>query len=260
MSAFGYHGLKEIAARDGRSLAELIALSDDVDPFMFDRPGRRLDGAQWFADLWERLAIPDGVHLRRLHYLLVSTPGIMCPSGEPYTNTHRNWKTLLSTSADARFGGLVDAAAFVDRRAAEPIVHMPEDTGSDASVSVFPPSWFSPLITFDKADSSALLDYEPTQYEFPDLPNVRLSEPKAIEPYAIELWIEKSTMNDILLPLAQRRGVGLVTGVGEFVSTGGARGFSTFPTTIRPATACRCRSPAKLSFSFGVMAMMSTFG
>jgi hypothetical protein len=72
-----YETLKALAAEYRQPLYSLLALSDDVDPFIAGRPGRRLEGAQWFAAMWEELEVPDGVHLRRLHYLLVSTPGIV---------------------------------------------------------------------------------------------------------------------------------------------------------------------------------------
>lgn len=213
MSSLRYDELKAMAAQLGRPLHSLIALSDDNDPFLCNRPGRRLERAQWFADLWDRLEILNGVHLRRLHYILISTPGITRPDGRLYTNTHDDWKLLGWASQDARYLDLVDAGAFVDRRAPEPITYMPEDEGSPASIYV---ASTDPWV--QQADS-ALLDYQPCDYSFPDLPRLDLAEPTIAEPYAIELWIEKSTMNDILLPLAERLRVGLVTGLGELSVT-----------------------------------------
>ena len=125
MSSFRYHELKAMAAQHGLTLENLTALSSDNDPFLCDRPGRRLERAQWFADLWHRLEIPNGVHLRRLHYILISTPGITRPDGRRYTNTFDDWKLLGWASQDARYRGLVDAGAFVDRRAPEPIIYTP---------------------------------------------------------------------------------------------------------------------------------------
>ena len=43
--------------------------------------------------------------------------------------------------------------------------------------------------------------------------------PDIVEDYAIEIWAEKSTMNDVLEPLARRLDVTLVTGVGELSHT-----------------------------------------
>jgi hypothetical protein len=208
-----YQRLKALGATLNRPLASLIALTDDNDPFLADRPGRRKDGAKWFAALWRRLDVPDGVHLRRLHYMLVSTAGIRLPDRTPYANTHRCWKLLCSASADARYLDLVPAGAFVDRRAAEPVIFVPTDTSTDASI----------FIHASQPDvgqaNTASLDYEPTQYDFPELPSATLYEPQVADPYAIELWAEKSTMNDILLPLAHSRSVTLITGLGELSAT-----------------------------------------
>jgi hypothetical protein len=179
-----------------------------------DRPGRRKEGAEWFSNLWNRLEVPDGVHLRRLHYLLVSTPGIRLPNGAPYENTHHCWKWLGRASQDARYLDRVPASAFVDRRAAEPVVYIPSDVGSDALILIR-----SARPSLGGEDDCALLEYDPPNYEFPDLPRACLQEPHVADPYAIEVWAEKSTANDILLPIAQNRGVTLVTGVGELSVT-----------------------------------------
>jgi hypothetical protein len=137
-------------------LESLIALSDDHDPYLADRPGRRLKGAQWFAALWSRLEIPNGVHLRRLHYLLVSTATIVHPNGKPYQNTHGCWKYLGGASADARYLDLVPAGAFVDRRAREPIVYIPNDEGRHASIGIYRDE---PSI--EGTSNAVLMDYEP---------------------------------------------------------------------------------------------------
>ena len=56
-------------------------------------------------------------------------------------------------------------------------------------------------------------------YTFPPLPALTVSAPEIVEDYVIEIWAEKSTMNDILVPLARRLGVTLVTGLGELSHT-----------------------------------------
>ena len=210
---FGYDAVKALAAELRLPLKAVITLSDDNDPYLADRPGRRLEGAQWFAALWSQLEIPNGVHLRRLHYLLVSTATIVLPNGRPYENTHGCWKCLGGASADARFLDLVPAGAFVDRRAPEPIVYIPDDEGRDAAIGVCDDE---PSIN---EENVPLLDYEPQSYTFPELPDAVFTPPTLTEPYALEIWIEKSTVNDILLPLARTRGVTLVTGVGELSIT-----------------------------------------
>jgi hypothetical protein len=210
---FNYEALKTLGESLDRPLGTLIALSDDNDPFLCNRPGRRKDGAQWLAELWNRLDVPNGVHLRRLHYLLVSTTGITLPNGAPYENTHKCWADLGRASLDARCLDLVPAGVFVDRRAAEPIIYIPSDAGSEASVLI----QSSRPALVEECDS-ALLQYDPPNYEFPDLPSAYLREPH-VPDYALEIWAEKSTANDVLLPIAQNRGVTLLTGVGELSLT-----------------------------------------
>jgi hypothetical protein len=51
--------------------------------------------------------------------------------------------------------------------------------------------------------------------ELPDLPWLYLDINASVQKYIVELWIEKSTQNDWLVPLCQQRGVNLVIGVGE---------------------------------------------
>jgi hypothetical protein len=60
------------------------------------------------------LAIPHGVHLRRLHYLLFSTATIVFPNGKPYENTHNCWEYLGRASSDARYLDLVPRGELED--------------------------------------------------------------------------------------------------------------------------------------------------
>ena len=208
-----YNDIAAMAAELRRPMASLIALSDDNDPWLADRPGRRRDGATWFAELWSRLEIPDGVHVRRLHYSLVARANITLPDGSPYQNTHKCWKFLGSCSADARYLDLVDAGAFVDRRVGEPLIYTPEDEASPAQLI-----HHGTGLEFE-AEDDPFIHYTPKNYEIPQLPATYLAKPGIVEPYALEMWVEKSTADDILLPIAQARRVGLVTGVGEMSIT-----------------------------------------
>jgi hypothetical protein len=128
ISKLNYEGLKALAEELGRPVTTLIALTAGNDPFYAGMPSRRSD-AEWFAGIWERFGFTSGVHLRRIHYRLVSgaTP-IPMQNGAPYENTLECWAELSITSKSARNLRLVDPAAFVDRRnAAAVLVNLVEN-------------------------------------------------------------------------------------------------------------------------------------
>jgi hypothetical protein len=87
--------------------------------------------------------------------------------------------------------------AFVDRRNDEPRIYAPEPEEIDPSITMqdLTPDCWAP--------------------DFPDLPNLVLQDFHAEQDYLVEVWIEKSTQNDWLVPLCKQRGVNLVVGIGE---------------------------------------------
>jgi hypothetical protein len=216
-----YDAIKELAVKLDRPALTLIALSDQNDPFYLN-PSRQAM-AHWFGQIWAVLDPPDGVHLRRLHYRLVSLPGDQRPpklDGSRYENTLNDWKQFSRASTDARARSLVDEAKFTDRRAGEPIYLASErdseddsedDSDSSASVVAFATGDVSP------PEGSAFgVFYRRLEYAFPAMrAYISVSAPTLAEPYAIEVWAEKSTQNDILEPLARSQNVTLVTGMGE---------------------------------------------
>lgn len=197
-----YEQIKAYALEHGCRVDELLALARKNDPFYCGQPGQVLQ-AQWFASLWERFDFPQGVHLRRIHYLLVSQdPPISDACGTAYANTERCWKLLGEASKVARYLELVPLSAFTDRRNPEPFIYEPD-----------PPGWFSCMVA-----SYTWLDGDEVP-EMPEVPSAYLCRPKESHHYHLEIWAEKSTMNDVLLPLCQQHQVNLVTGVGEMSIT-----------------------------------------
>src|SRR5215469_15020392 len=76
------------------TLEDVLALARANDPYAAGQP-YRLRAAQWFVAVWETLNIPQGWHLRRIHYLLVSRPdAVPWPDGRLYTNTLKDWYGL----------------------------------------------------------------------------------------------------------------------------------------------------------------------
>ncbi len=202
MNAWNYETIKELATANKQPITDLIALSRNNDPFYMGTDGD-MEKARWFADLWERFGFTSGVHLRRAHYRIISqeTPVAM-PNGLPYENTEKCWDFLGVASKAARYLNLVRPDAFVDRRNPEVMIF--------TQPSPLPP-------TVEVATDSWGLDL--SLPDFPDLPEYRIDGYNPTQRYHVEIWCEKSTMNEVLLPLARQYGVNIQTGVGELSIT-----------------------------------------
>jgi hypothetical protein len=203
-TTYDYEGLKRLAYKlykehgEQRTVETLIALSSQNDPFHIG-PARQAD-AKWFTKLWTRFGVRRGGHLRRMHYWLVSQERVVpMPDGTPYENSNACWQKLLATSTSARYLNLVPYNAFVDRRNAEPIINIRE-TGK-------------PVVEIDGDELEALPDC------MPDPPQLSLNVREPTQRYQIEIWAEKTTMNDILVPLAVKYGINYITGQGELSIT-----------------------------------------
>jgi hypothetical protein len=199
----GYDDVRALAREIGCRADDLLALAPANDPFYAHVPAR-LEAARWFADCWVRCGFAQGVHLRRTHYVLVSqSPPVLKPNGEPYQNTDNDWKFLDRASLAARYHRLVPPDAFVDRRNPDPII------------TVLADSWLSTRLRVDDCFPELALGLP----EELTLPEYYLQGFEARQDFLVEVWVEKSTVNDILEPLARRLGFNLVSGVGEMSET-----------------------------------------
>src|ERR687894_2852443 len=87
----GYDAIKALAKECRVRVGDLLVLAEKNDPFYAGSPAQRAK-AEWFAELWERFGYTTGVHLRRVHYRLVTEPGgVAKHDGEPYLNTEGCW-------------------------------------------------------------------------------------------------------------------------------------------------------------------------
>ena len=196
-----FQQLKVLAKEKRCPITDLIVLASANDPFYIGTP-TNLKDAEWFADIWKKFDYQSGIHLRRIHYQLISQdPAPLLPDGETYENTKACWKKLNSASKYARYLGLVDAWRFKDRRNPEPVINV---NGYKVE----------PYI-----DITELGYWEVELDSFPSLPSYWLKEYSGDQKYHIEIWIEKSTMNDVLEPVCQSQGVNLIVGMGEFSIT-----------------------------------------
>jgi hypothetical protein len=237
-----------------------LTLEADTDLFAIaDRNRRHLAWATWFADLFRRFypdAGPDAtVHLRRVHYRLVSSeePIPMVGSvdqdyaicefwvvpasgkkkdgqviGDTRPNTYENnkdcWQALCKAAKWARHLGLISGDLIEDNRSPLAITQAFSAYEAPELDTVIDAGW-GYVNGWSDGD-----DYVPAEVEWdrvispvasipdaPSLPCATLSVANWRKPrtHHLEIWVEKSTMNDVLAPICQRHGIVLQTLVGE---------------------------------------------
>ena len=195
-----YDVIGRLADELGCRCTDLIALSSQSDPFYVGVAARR-EAGEWFARLWGELGFKVGSHTRRIHYVLVSSDQpILKPNGKPYLNTENDWKTLGAASLAARYQRLIPDRALVDRR------------NDPAVIFANPPT--QPR----SATCSAVGETMPFCDEIDDTvlpPWLQVTAAQVPQPFLVEVWVEKSTQDDILIPLARRLGFNLQVGAGE---------------------------------------------
>jgi hypothetical protein len=204
---FDYKSINALAKELGRPAGTLIALSPHNDPFWAGVPARQAN-AEWFAEIWSRFGFGAGIHLRRIHYLLISQPSpVVMRDGSPYENTTECSAKLNEAAKSARNLRLVDPANFVDRRNSEAVLaELIEDEGATVWLAGADEPWPAPTI-------------EMLSSTLPGLPSLTFASPTVAQRYAVEIWVEKSTINDILDPLHRQYGVNIVPLTGESSDT-----------------------------------------
>jgi hypothetical protein len=80
LQPYDYDELRRLASELERPVSSLIVLAPQNDPFYAGAPARHAR-ARWSADLWTRFRLGNGIHLRRIHYRLISQSQ---PVPDPY--------------------------------------------------------------------------------------------------------------------------------------------------------------------------------
>jgi hypothetical protein len=189
---YDYNTIKQLAKKSGIRVSDLLALANQNDPFYVGTTGD-IEMAEWFSDLWTRATAGarGAVHLRRIHYWIVSqSPAVTMPNGEAYENTERCWQYLILTSKKARYLGYVEIAQIADNKNPRPHENAMYSSGQLA-YEIGLPKLHRPDVEI----------YNSTRAD--------------VQPYHLELWCEKSTMNDVLLPICHEYAANLVTFEGE---------------------------------------------
>lgn len=201
-----YRKIKAAAAELGVRVPDLLAMAPKNDPFYTGTP-RDIEMARWFKEvIWNQAGFNSGVHLRRAHYWAVSVGGIKLPrpithtgakDGRPavisddYLNSKGAWKYLCQAAKMARYLGLVQISSVVDMKNPDPIVHFDSKYEGRPGFQIDIPELEAPYVWID------------------------LPEYADLSPYLVEVWAEKSTMNDVLEPVCSEYSANLVTFQGE---------------------------------------------
>jgi hypothetical protein len=182
------------------SLTDLTVLSAQGDPYRIDTVAGHRDG-QWLAEQLAKLyGSAQRAHWRGIHYAIVADGNIVKPNGEIYRNTNDDWEWLITNPAKAaRWLGYVPFDRIIDQRNAAPIIHRK--------------SWVSP-----GAGLSIGLDVE--------IPDAEAIEPLPIargfiarQAFHFAIFGEKSSLEDVVLPIAEQFEADLYLPTGEISDT-----------------------------------------
>jgi len=179
------------------TLTDLTVLATKNDPFRVDTGARHRDG-EWLATTAADLGLGTRrIHLRGLHYMVLGRPK---PDGSPYTNTDKDWEWLQGNAAKAaRWLGYLPFGQIVDQRNAEPAVYLHENGDPEPYVTTD--------FHIDVPDADELL------------PQVGVYGFEARQAYRIILIGEKSSLGDVLAPVATRYKADLYLPAGEASDT-----------------------------------------
>jgi hypothetical protein len=200
----GYDAVKHLAQQLAVPIPALLALDRRHDPFFCGSPVQ-CEQAGWFAGLWQRFGYTTGVHLRRVHYQAFSQHDVRLPDGSRYENTKAHWEYLQAGGRYARYLGLVAPDALIDQRNPKPQLYAVSRTTPEPTATVYALDLALPTLTFH-LDVGSLRP--------PSVMATGYDYDAADQPFHMEVWSEKTTMNDVLVPLCAGLRVNLVTGAG----------------------------------------------
>jgi hypothetical protein len=200
--------IEAACSKESCSLRSLTVLSKQNDPFRLDTPANHVLG-QWFADeLDKAFRAHQRVHLRGSHYAFVTREGgVRKPDGAIYRNTAEDAGWLDLALKAARWLGYVPFERISDNRNSEPVryrSHLPAGRPfrtASAGVDWLGKAAFE-LGTLHVARPQPLL----LEFTRPQL-------------YALAIFAEKSSTEDVLDPIARRHGADLYLGTGEASDT-----------------------------------------
>lgn len=219
--------LKKLAKKLGVRVKTLVVEDITNDPFYLvteESPAK----ARWFKEVYNTVManFPNIIpHLRRLHYAYSSLPHPQRHDGNPYLNDHKSWSYLLNCSKKARYNGLIGFNQFRDRRNPEAQInadfttpHKEWDPPDEIGLNVQDIASLHTLdlqIGYPSCNGAEELAEALAKVYTRDLAEKISYNMQKLQPYHLEVWIEKSTMNEELEPICKRFHAYFVYGLGQ---------------------------------------------
>jgi hypothetical protein len=192
--------LEKACTKADCSLSNLTVLSAQVDPYRLDTLSGHRDG-KWLAEHFDRLVgRSKKIHWRGLHYVLVSTSGLVKPNGDVFVNDEDNWIWLVNVAGKAaRWLGHIDFERISDHRNSEPFIHH--------KASIRPKAFVTVGVEVAIPDVS---DMEPA-------PGAEGFVPR--QAFHFVIFGEKASLEDVVLPIARAKQADLYLPTGEISDT-----------------------------------------
>jgi hypothetical protein len=212
MNAIGGHAptlrqvLETACKTHGCRQADLTVLDIKVDPYRVDTPAHHRDG-EWVAQQIDKAFRPgQRIHIRALHYALVSQGNVRKTDGSVYRNTVEDGDWLEQAMKAARWLGYVSFDRISDNRNAAPVIFRSRPPIEPSAITLGSGVWAGE-IAFDLGEINLAEPYG------------RLTGFDREQPFALTIFGEKSSLEDVLLPIARRYGANLYLGPGEISHT-----------------------------------------
>jgi hypothetical protein len=199
--------LEQACAAERCPAMSLTVLATQNDPFRVDTPARYRDG-EWLAIQAERLGLLGScprrqIHLRGLHYMLVSSTGLVKANGLPYRNTEEDWTWLCEDAAKAaRWLGYIPFDRIIDARNTEPVIRIREP-----KLDRPPRPWISVGLHIQIPEAVHLQPYVGVDGFCVD------------QPCKLVFYGEKTSLDEVLSPAADRCAADLYLPAGEITDT-----------------------------------------
>jgi hypothetical protein len=189
------------AKATGKAVKDYLVLAPNNDPFNAGTPADWRN-ATWFAELHGGEEVR---HLRRLFYVALSHE-VAGPDGELFMNSEKCWGQLCLAASKARALRLIDPSLIVDARNPPPKINFEARQPPTPEAYVEEPDGWSPPSLRHQLDR--------VHFEMPEATTLGYAWDPGDEPVHLEVWVEKTTMDDVLEPLCRYLNVNFRSGPG----------------------------------------------